>query len=435
MRKLISQSTFMRRATGTFGIRIVSLAMQFAGSIIIARLLGVAEFGVYAYAFTWVVILGLLLSLGVTQLATRELPRFIELGQQGAFRRFVALLFSLIIASAGFSACVLAGLQQAGYVNVAVGWHWLAFGILIHGLILGLAAVLQSLQQVVKSQFVETVLRQGLFLIALGLLFAWRVSPSAFDIFRLAVLVSVPIMSLMMWMTYRAMNGIAWPVSQTTDVMSGRIWMISAVPLLVMLFASQMQTNLDVLLIGVLADADDVGRYRTASRGADLMFIATGIAIQVLGPMLAQTLAQGNHEQGQALITQSTLISTVLGGVICVVMCVGASIYLGLFGPDFVAGADILRILVCAQMIGILCGPVTIILVTLGHERLVLLVAVGVLLLNLVLNLSLIPTFGPIGAAWATFIAVITLQVVLMVFLIRQDGFDPTLRPLLSRSS
>lgn len=421
----------MRRATGTFGIRLVSLAMQFAGSIMIARLLGVAEFGVYAYAFTWVVIVGLMLSLGVTQLATRELPRFVALGQGAAFRRFVALLFGLIVGIGALCAVLIAGLDGLGYVDVAVGWYWLAIGIVIHGLILGCAAVLQSLQQVVKSQLIETILRQGIFLAALGGLFIWGASLSAFDVFRLSVLLSVPVLALMIWVTRRAVRGITWGPLGTPDTVSRRVWMIAALPLLVMLFASQMQTNLDVLLIGALADADDVGRYRTASRGADLMFIATGIAIQVLGPMLAAALTKDDRTEAQALITQSTLIATLLGGAICVVMFGGASVYLGLFGPDFVSGAGILRILVAAQMIGILCGPVTVVLITLGFERLVLMVSIGVLTLNLCLNLILIPLYGPIGAAWATFIAVITLQVVQLIFVTKRSGFDPTLRPLL----
>jgi len=130
------------------------------------------------------------------------------------------------------------------------------------------------------------------------------------------------------------------------------------------------------------------------------------------------------------MITQSTLIATVLGGSICVVMWVGSSLYLGLFGPDFAAATPILRILVSAQMIGILCGPVSVILVTLGHERLVLCVSLGVLALNLCLNLILIPLYGPLGAAWATFVAVIALQVLLMVSVMQRSVFDPTLRPL-----
>jgi len=143
----MSQSVFLRRATGTFGIRIVGLALQFAGAIMIARLLGVAAFGVYAYAFTWVVIVGLLLSLGVTQLATRELPRFLALGQRAAFARFVTLLSGLIIGVGALCAGVLFGLEHAGFIDVAVGWSWLALGIVIHGLILGCAAVLQSLSR------------------------------------------------------------------------------------------------------------------------------------------------------------------------------------------------------------------------------------------------------------------------------------------------
>ena len=426
----MSQSVFLRRATGTFGIRIVGLALQFAGAIMIARLLGVAAFGVYAYAFTWVVIVGLLLSLGVTQLATRELPRFLALGQRVAFSRFVTLLCGLIIGVGALCAGVLFGLEHAGFIDVAVGWPWLALGIVIHGLILGCAAVLQSLQQMVKSQAIETILRQGLFLLALGVLFVWGAQPSAAEVFRLSVVLSIPVLGVMIWVTGRALRAIAWPVEHTSAVGSRRIWLICALPLLVMLFASQMQTNLDVLLIGVLADAADVGRYRVASRGADLMLIATGIAIQVLGPMLAHTLAQGHDQEGQAMITQSTLIATVLGGSICVVMWVGSSLYLGLFGPDFVAATPILRILVSAQMIGILCGPVSVILVTLGHERLVLCVSLGVLALNLCLNLILIPLYGPLGAAWATFVAVIALQVLLMVSVMQRSVFDPTLRPL-----
>ena len=426
-------TSFRRRVTGNFGIRVAGLGLQFAGSVLIARLLGVEAFGVYTFAFTCVVITGILMSLGMEQLSVRELPRFVVRGQTGLLRGFLTLQFGLILTITSCVALVLFWLEERISLPLAAGW--LVVGILVHELILNVSSVLAGFQRVVQSQLLETLLRQVVFLTALGVAVYLGVDMGATEVFGLSVLAGMGILLCMGVLAWRAMATL--PASarvQPRREMMPKLWLMASLPLLVMTFASQMQTNLDVLMIGVLAEAADVGRYRAASRGADLMLIANSIAMQVLGPMLSRALAgentQAAQREGQRLITQAAQLAALMGGGICLVLGMGAGFYMGLFGTDFLPATPVLRILLVAQMLGILCGPVVVVLITLGRERLVLMVSLAALVVNLTLNMTLIPIFGMIGAACATFLAVLFFKGALMVCVFRVSGFDPTLRAM-----
>ena len=435
-------ASFRRRVSGNFGIRIAGLGLQFLGSVLIARLLGVEAFGVYTYAFTCVVITGILMSLGMEQLSVRELPRFIARGQTGLLRGFLTLQFALITLISVIIASVLLWLEGSGRMVFPIAAGWIVAGMVVHALILNVAAVLAGFQRVVQSQLMETLLRQVLFLSVLGLAVYLGFELGAPEVFGLSVMVGLMVLVCMVILAWRVLAELPPDQHQSGQAQNRRqliprVWLAASLPLLVMAFANQMQTNLDVLMLGVLAEAADVGRYRVASRGADLMLIANGVAVQVLGPMLARALAHESAEkgrmEGQQLITQSAQLAALLGGGVFAVLTLGAGYYMAIFGADFLSAAPALRILVAAQMVGILCGPGSVILVTMGRERLVLLVALTALAVNVVLNLTLIPVFGIMGAASATFVAVIFLQGMLMVCVLRTSGFDPTLLALWRR--
>jgi len=149
--------------------------------------------------------------------------------------------------------------------------------------------------------------------------------------------------------------------------------------------------------------------------------------LQVLGPMLSRALATGDRAEAQSLISQSAVMSAGLGLAICGVLALLPGPYLGLFGPEFRAATVELWILVAAQALAILCGPVALILVMVRRERLVLAVTVAILVLNLGLKLLFVPVWGTIGAAASTLIAVVVLKLVLLAAVWRLARFDPTL--------
>ena len=88
--------------------------------------------------------------------------------------------------------------------------------------------------------------------------------------------------------------------------------------------------------------------------------------------------------------------------VLFVIIVVGGRFLLAAFGPGFEDAYIPLVILGAGQLVNALCGPVGLLLMMTGNERLTLAVLVGSVIVNLVLNVLLIPVWGLTGAAVST---------------------------------
>ena len=409
-------------------VRFGGLGLQFAGSILIARALGVEGFGAYSYAFTWAVILGTVITLGFAPLAVRELPRFVVAGDHGLLRGYLRVCAVVVLGVGTLVALMLAGLEAAGLLVLSVGWPLVALAALAQSVLLVLVALLTGLQKIILAQLVETLLRQGVFLgPLLVLLYLGHVFLPA-EVFRLAVISVVLMLPVLTWLIWREMGRqvAPWQTRRSIAAEYGPwLWVGMALPLLATTLANQMQTNLAVIMVGYMGDDADVGRYRTASRAVDLVLIANALAIQVLGPMLSRALARKDRAEAQQLMGQAALAAFGLGALVCLVLAVWSDLYLGLFGPDFLAARTTLRILLIAQILGLICGPVAVVMVMLRRERMVLALSLTSLAVNFCLNWALIPAYGIEGAAVATLCAVLTFKGGLLIVVLRQTGFDP----------
>ncbi|WP_164738133.1 oligosaccharide flippase family protein [Frigidibacter oleivorans] len=416
---------FVRKTLASFLLRFTGLGLQFVGAIAISRAIGVEGFGAYTYAFTWVTLIGTVLGLGFGQLAGRELPVYVAQGQHGALRGYLVAGPAAILATGIVAAIVLAVLQRAGLFNLTVGWLLVSLGAMLHAAILNTSSILAGFQQVLKAQVLESLLRPLIFL---GLLLAvwasgWALSANL--VFSISLLAMLPLLALSLRAMGRAAREALPPDAEPRRYLLAA-WFAASLPMLASSLSTFMQTNIDVILLGMIDGDVAVGQYRAASRAADLTLIANGIALQVLGPMLSRALASGDRAGSQRMISQSAMISGAVGMAICLTFGLGAELYLSLYGEAFRPAADALRLLMLAQAVSILCGPVGVILIMMRRERTVLALNLASLVANFVLNLLLIPRFGLTGAAFATMLAVAGVRLAQLWVVLRVSGFDPT---------
>lgn len=166
---------------------------------------------------------------------------------------------------------------------------------------------------------------------------------------------------------------------------------------------------LDVLLVGWLVGPVQAGIYATASR-----FVTTGtLALQAsriaISPELARLMSTRRHREAEALFHGATRAVIAASWPLYIGLACFSHVILRVFGHGFTAGATALSILSAAMLVDTFTGNIGTVILMAGSSRLNLLNAGVGLLVDVVLDVLLIPHYGATGAAigWAASIVVI----------------------------
>src|ERR1700716_2633615 len=85
-----SDLMLVQRLAGTvFMIRVASALLAFGSQVLFARWMGSFQFGIYVYVWTWVLLLGQAIDLGLGTAAQRFIPEYRERGFVALLRGFV----------------------------------------------------------------------------------------------------------------------------------------------------------------------------------------------------------------------------------------------------------------------------------------------------------------------------------------------------------
>lgn len=160
--------------------------------------------------------------------------------------------------------------------------------------------------------------------------------------------------------------------------------------------------NLDSILLGFLAGPVAVGLYGAAYKPISVVLAMPVSYFIGLFPVLSRAF-RDSPDDYRRLVSRSLHLSAVAAAPIVV----GGAFLAGpilelLFGPGFSGGAPALRILACSAALVILRGTYRQALNAAERSKLDLLCAGVATVVNLGLNLLLIPAYGILGAAAAT---------------------------------
>src|ERR1700694_2601987 len=86
-----SEASVTRRLAGTiFIIRVISAALAYLSQILLARWMGGADYGVYVYVWTWVLLLGSMMDFGISASAQKIIPEYRTCGEHELLRGFLS---------------------------------------------------------------------------------------------------------------------------------------------------------------------------------------------------------------------------------------------------------------------------------------------------------------------------------------------------------
>jgi O-antigen/teichoic acid export membrane protein len=202
------------------------------------------------------------------------------------------------------------------------------------------------------------------------------------------------------------------------------LWSFSAVRGL----ASGMELTtrwIDIPLVAALASPEAAGVYAAATR----LTLAGGIALRGVAlsftPQISSLIAKGDREGAHRSFHLATCWTIAASLPIYLALVAYPETILDAFGEGFSAGDTALVILACGKLVGLLFGPITIVLLMEGKTWLNAMNATIGTLINVGLNLLLIPALGIEGAAIAWVASILFLNVAPTIQLYRSDGYQP----------
>jgi O-antigen/teichoic acid export membrane protein len=156
-----------------------------------------------------------------------------------------------------------------------------------------------------------------------------------------------------------------------------------------------------------------VAIFGVASRVAGLVGFVVAAVSTMAGPMFTELHGQGRSDALRDLVVSAgrwMLWPSVAAAAILIVF---GPWVLGLFGSEFVAGTQVLWILLGAQIVHAAAGPVFVLITFTGFHHQSARIYGYMLLLNVLLNVVGIHLFGLYGAAAAALVTAIVWSVML----------------------
>ena len=155
------------------------------------------------------------------------------------------------------------------------------------------------------------------------------------------------------------------------------------------------------LLLPVFTDAGEAGLYNVSHRLAAQLGLLMAVFSSIASPRFSAYFQQGNDRELRRLAIHSSRSMLLFGLPPALLLLIWSDPVLSVFGSEFAAAAEVLRILVIGQLVNLAAGPVGYLLAMTGQERTLRNVLIVTSLITLPLSLLLIPAYGAVGAAWS----------------------------------
>ena len=405
----------------SIGVRVIGIALSYAANVLLSRTLGVEAFGEYVIALSWALTLTLPAKAGFDNSALRYSTIYLERGDFASFRGFVRTAAAAIaIVSLAITAVI--GFAGGQFMPVGAATRaWAALLVLPLALLTFFSVVMRTAHRIVSSQFYEQILRPALIILGIGVVFfeGLRLKPAtAMGLTVFASAAALLALLVEMQRTFRAAR-IHQPRYQ-----EWREWLTVSAPMLLMGVVQELTNQIDIILLGQMADARAAAVFAASWRLASLVpFALVGLA--TLGaPLIAAAYERRSSAELHRVSSIVARLSFVFALLSALVLYIFARPLLGLFGPGFASGDRVLAILLLGGVVNAFTGLVSYFATMTGRERQALVIFAGALVVSIGLNIILIPRFGAVGAAVASSSATIAWNIALLVYVRRTIGID-----------
>jgi O-antigen/teichoic acid export membrane protein len=416
-----SEASLTRRLAGTvFIIRVVSAGLAYLSQILLARWMGGSDYGVYVYVWTWVLLLGSMMDFGISVSAQKLIPEYRTRGEHALLRGFLSgsRWMTFVVSS-------MVSLLLAGVVKLLSPW-------IEPGAVVPLCLGCLTLPAFVVANTQDGIarshdwMRLGLmpqFVVRQSLIIGFTAGAFALG-FHLGAIAAMLASAAAVWI---AMIGqmivmnrrLGATIEAGPKAYDFRGWLAVSLPILMVEGFYLLLSYTDVLLLQQFRSSEEVGVYFAVVKTLALVSFIHYAMSATTAHRFAEYHATGDRARLSAYVAHAIKWTFWPSVAATALLLAFGKPLLWLFGPQFVAGYDIMFIAAIGLVVRSAIGPVERLLNMLGHQHACALAYASAFVMNVVLCVLLIPRFGGHGAAAATSLALV-FETVLLFWIVRR---------------
>ncbi len=392
-----------RMALFAFAIRIISAGIAFVSQIILARLMGSFEYGLFVFVWVIAILLGNFSCLGFHTTIIRFLPQYAQVGDFAKIRgltssaRVFAMVLATAVAAIGivllhFFGSYIESYYVAPLFLAAFALPMIALGDIMEGTGRANAWAIAALT---PTYIIRPTLIIVFMVIAMWLGYAHTAKIALISALAAAYVTSI---GQFIYVTWRLRNN--FPMEKREREFP--VWFSVALPIFFIEGIGFLLTNADTVVVGFFMPPEKVGVYFAAAKTMALVHFVFFAVKAAASARYSAIMAEGQADELAAFAGRTarwTFWPSLAVGA--VVVALGKPL-LSLFGPEFIDGMPLMMILLAGILAKASIGPGEGLLTMAGEQQLCVKIYAIALTANILLNVTLIPLYGLVGGAIAT---------------------------------
>jgi O-antigen/teichoic acid export membrane protein len=413
------------------GLQISGIIISYSSQILLARWLGVTEYGIYDYIINLSLFLALISGLGLPNSLLKFIPEY-EIKKD--WERLQGVIWGswLLVAIASTLVSIAA--------TAVIVYYKEKFSFSLSAMLLGvwtiplLALVRQQMEMArAIKEFILAYLPSLILLpimLVVGLFYLHEYIPELTSNTAIAVTIFclICLLGVQLWLCCQKLPK---QLFTTQPIYAPKRWLSVSVPFLLGDGAYLILNKADIFMTGIFLDAKYVGIYSAALKTAGWINILLTASSTVLAPTFTSLYARGNRRDLQKLLTTVAgwiFFPSLVASFLLIIF--GDSV-LGLFGSEFQEAKWATIVLIIGQIVNVGAGCVGYIMQVTGHNYQCVYVYCCCTAINLVLCAILIPLLGIMGGAIATSATMILWNVWLHHLVVKNIGVRPSILALI----
>jgi len=192
------------------------------------------------------------------------------------------------------------------------------------------------------------------------------------------------------------------------DLLFWKSIIIQSLPFALTGLFSLINFKIDQVILSFMTTDAIVGWYSAAYKIIDMLAILPSILLTALYPVLSRY-----YQESKVLLKKSFHLALRAVIILCIPIVIGVflladKIIIILYGQDYLNSIGVLKILIFISLISFVNTPLFVTLNAIGKQKITMINTAFTALVNIVMNIILIPLWSLKGAALATIIAEIT---------------------------